>query len=136
MNVNGKTILIVDDEAPIRTVLERILEREGYRTRTAPDGTKALEEARAFPPDLVLLDLTMPGMDGLEVLRRLRGSPETRQTLVLVLTARQSIEDEVEGLYTGADDYLPKPFEANELKARIGSLLRRGARTDGPGGNP
>jgi DNA-binding response OmpR family regulator len=123
-------ILVVDDEEALADAVARGLRREGYAVDVAYGGTEALEKAGLTPYDLICLDLTMPDVDGLEVCRRLRtedepaaGSPPR----VLMLTARDSLEDRVVGLDTGADDYLVKPFAFDELNARVRSLLRRDA---------
>jgi DNA-binding response OmpR family regulator len=115
-------VLVVEDDEAIAQVLQRSLRLEGYDVKIAPDGISALEEAHAFLPDLVILDLGLPGMDGIEVARRLR---ETDDVPILVLTARDAVEARVEGLDSGADDYLVKPFERQELLARLRALLRR-----------
>ena len=117
-------VLLVDDDAPVRRMLERTLTAEGYDVRAAADGGAALVEVERAVPDLILLDVTMPGMDGLAVARRVRG--RGLATPILLLTARDAIEDRVAGLDAGADDYLVKPFAAEELSARIRALLRRG----------
>jgi len=121
------TILIVDDDRKIIDMLRRTLTYEGYRVATAADGREALAQAQAEPPDLVVLDWLMPGPDGLEVAKRLRATSETR---ILMLTARDAVGDRVEGLDSGADDYLVKPFAPEELLARIRALLRRGRPAD------
>jgi two-component system response regulator MprA len=115
-------ILVIEDEERIRNFLQRGLTFEGYRVDTAPDGEAGLEIARDNPPDLVLLDLMLPGLDGLEVCRRLRSVSDLP---ILMLTARESVEDRVTGLDAGADDYLVKPFAFDELMARVRALLRR-----------
>lgn len=115
-------ILVVDDEERIRQFLQRGLTFEGYRVETAADGQEALDKARDDPPDLVLLDLMLPGMDGIEVCRRMRMVTEVP---ILMLTAKEAIEDRVAGLDAGADDYLVKPFAFDELLARVRALLRR-----------
>jgi two-component system response regulator MprA len=115
-------ILVVEDEAKILQFLHRGLTFEGYHVDTAADGNAGLAAARAAPPDLVILDWMLPGMDGLEVCRRLR---EAGPTPILMLTARESVSDRVQGLDAGADDYLVKPFEFDELLARVRALLRR-----------
>jgi two-component system response regulator MprA len=115
-------ILVIEDEERIRQFLQRGLSFEGYRVDMAADGHIGLEMARRNPPDLVLLDLMLPGMDGLEVCRRLR---EASDVPILMLTARETIEDRVIGLDAGADDYLVKPFAFDELVARVRALLRR-----------
>jgi two-component system, OmpR family, response regulator MprA len=119
---NGGRVLIVEDDEEIADVLRRSLRNEGYEVRTSADGTEGLEIADAFVPDIVVLDLGLPGMDGIEVCRRLRAESDVP---ILMLTARAETEDRVGGLDSGADDYLVKPFERKELLARIRALLRR-----------
>ncbi|MEU7061089.1 response regulator transcription factor [Streptomyces sp. NPDC046197] len=116
-------ILIVDDEPAVREALQRSLAFEGYDTEVAVDGAHALDKAAAYKPDLVVLDIQMPRMDGLTAARRIRGAGDT--TPILMLTARDTVGDRVTGLDAGADDYLVKPFELDELFARIRALLRR-----------
>ncbi len=116
-------ILIVDDEPAVREALERSLAFEGYGTEVAVDGADALEKAAVYRPDLVVLDIQMPRMDGLTAARRIRGTGD--MTPILLLTARDTVGDRVTGLAAGADDYLVKPFELDELLARIRALLRR-----------
>ena len=119
-------ILVVDDEADLVDALVRGLRREGYAVDTAEDGEEALAKASWTPYDLICLDLSMPGIDGLEVCERLRADPpEGVAPRVLMLTARDTLEDRIRGLDVGADDYLVKPFAFDELSARIRSLLRR-----------
>ena len=115
-------VLVVDDDEEIAQTLQRSLRLEGYEVRTAGDGVAALEGARTFLPDLVILDLGLPKLDGIEVAERLRDRDDTP---ILMLTARDGVEDRVKGLDTGADDYLVKPFERQELLARLRALLRR-----------
>jgi DNA-binding response OmpR family regulator len=115
-------VLIVEDDADIADVLRRSLRNEGYEVRTSGDGAEALDIAAGFIPDLVVLDLGLPGLDGVEVCRRLRADGDVP---ILMLTARSETEDRVAGLDSGADDYLVKPFERKELLARIRALLRR-----------
>jgi two-component system, OmpR family, response regulator MprA len=117
-------VLVVDDDPKIRAVVRRGLAYEGYRVVEA-----GLEKAREHLPDLVVLDIMLPGIDGLEVTRRLRSTGD--QVAILMLTARDQVTDRVEGLETGADDYLVKPFSFEELLARVHALLRR--RTSPPG---
>ncbi len=117
------TILVVDDDRAIRESLERALDIEGYRVRTAADGALALDLVTSEQPDLIVLDLMMPNVDGLTVCRRLRSRRD--RTPILMLTARTETSDRVSGLDAGADDYLPKPFDLDELLARIRALLRR-----------
>ncbi len=118
----GGRILIVEDDNDIVDVLRRTLRAEGYEVRSGGDGPQGLEIASEFMPDLVVLDLGLPGMDGLEVCTKLR---EDSEVPILMLTARADTEDRVTGLDSGADDYLVKPFERTELLARIRALLRR-----------
>ena len=118
------TILIVDDDAPIRRMLRRTLAAEGYAVDEAADGSAALAALERSLPDLILLDVAMPGLDGLAVCRRVRG--RGLATPVLLLTARDELADRVAGLDAGADDYVVKPFETDELLARVRALLRRG----------
>jgi two-component system, OmpR family, response regulator MprA len=115
-------ILVVDDDRRITNMLRRALRAEGYDVRTANDGAEGLTRARERQPDLLVLDLLMPGIDGLEVCRRLR---EEGDVPILILTAKDETEDRVRGLDTGADDYLVKPFDLDELLARVRALLRR-----------
>ncbi|HEY8342308.1 MAG TPA: response regulator transcription factor [Calditerricola sp.] len=120
-------ILVVDDEAPMRALLRLFLEQNGFEVSEAEDGHAALERARAERPDLVLLDIMMPGLDGWQVCRLLR---EESDVPIIMLTARDDVRDRVAGLDAGADDYLVKPFAEEELMARIRAVLRR-TRTDG-----
>ena len=116
-------ILIVDDEPNILQTVRAYLEREGYAVQSASDGAAALKLAYVFQPDLIVLDIMLPGIDGLEVLRQLR---QTSDVYVLLLTARADETDKIVGLTVGADDYLTKPFSPRELVARIKAILRRG----------
>jgi DNA-binding response OmpR family regulator len=115
-------VLVVEDDDAISQVLQRSLRMEGYDVRIAADGMVALDEAHSFLPDLVILDLGLPKLDGLEVAKTLRESDDVP---ILMLTARDAVESRVEGLDAGADDYLVKPFERQELLARLRALLRR-----------
>jgi len=115
-------VLVVEDDDAIAQVLQRSLRMEGYDVKVAGDGVSALDLAHAFLPDLVILDLGLPRLDGIEVARTLRESDDVP---ILVLTARDAVESRVEGLDAGADDYLVKPFERQELLARLRALLRR-----------
>jgi len=115
-------VLVVEDDAEIADVLRRSLRQEGYEVKTSADGVEALDMATGFVPDLVVLDLGLPRLDGVEVCRRLRAEGDVP---ILMLTARAETEDRVSGLDSGADDYLVKPFERQELLARIRALLRR-----------
>jgi DNA-binding response OmpR family regulator len=118
-------VLVVDDEPTITDVVSRYLRRAGYETQSAADGPAALELAAAATPDLVVLDLMLPGMDGLEVMRRLRGAGNGRRLPVILLTAKGEAVDRVIGLRLGADDYVAKPFSPAELVARVDAVLRR-----------
>jgi len=119
---SGGRVLVVEDDADIADVLRRSLRNEGYEVKTSADGVEALDVAAGFVPDLVVLDLGLPRLDGVEVCRRLR---EDGDVPILMLTARDALESRVEGLDSGADDYLVKPFERQELLARLRALLRR-----------
>lgn len=128
----GMRLLVVDDEVELAEAVARGLRREGYAVDVALDGDDALEKAALVPYDLICLDLTMPGIDGLEVCRRLRDDPpHGSNPRVLMLTARDTLADRVAGLDEGADDYLVKPFAFPELSARIRTLLRRDAGASG-----
>jgi two-component system, OmpR family, response regulator MprA len=116
-------ILVVDDEPAVREALERILRLDGFEVAIACDGREAVRSQAAAPADAVLLDVLMPGLDGLEVCRRMRDTGD--RTPVLMLTARDAIDDRVAGLDAGADDYLVKPFALRELIARLRALIRR-----------
>jgi two-component system response regulator MprA len=118
-------ILIVDDEPAVRQAISRALTLENYAVHTAADGTEALAAIAASQPDLVILDVLMPGIDGLEVARELRRAGN--RVPILMLTARDAVDDRVSGLDAGADDYLVKPFALSELLARVRALLRRAA---------
>jgi DNA-binding response OmpR family regulator len=115
-------VLVVEDDDAIAQVLQRSLRMEGYEVRIADDGVAALELAQSFLPDLVVLDLGLPRLDGIDVAKELRAHDDTP---ILMLTARDAVEARVEGLDSGADDYLVKPFERQELLARLRALLRR-----------
>jgi DNA-binding response OmpR family regulator len=115
-------VLVVEDDPDIGDVVRRSLRREGYDVRLAEDGGAALDEAAVFEPDAVVLDLGLPQLDGVEVCRRLRADGDVP---ILMLTARDSVDARVEGLDSGADDYLVKPFDRQELLARLRALLRR-----------
>lgn len=121
--LEGMSVLIVDDEPAVRDALRRSLTFEGYETELAVDGLDALEKATAQEPELIVLDVLMPRMDGLTAARRLRAAGV--RVPILMLTARDTVGDRVTGLDAGADDYLVKPFELDELLARIRALLRR-----------
>ncbi|MDQ1517260.1 MAG: hypothetical protein QOE80_3090 [Actinomycetota bacterium] len=127
-----KTVLVVDDEPKIVDVVREYLEHAGFAVRTAGDGPAALERARALAPDLVVLDLGLPGLDGLDVARQLRRSSRVP---VIILTARGDEVDRIIGLELGADDYLVKPFSPRELVARVRAVLRRVDERDAAGGD-
>jgi len=116
------TILIVEDEATIREVVRRYLERDGFAVREAADGYAALDEVSADPPDLVVLDLMLPGVDGLTLTRQFR---EKFHVPIIILTARGETSDRIRGLDLGADDYMAKPFSPQELVSRVKAVLRR-----------
>jgi two-component system, OmpR family, phosphate regulon response regulator PhoB len=120
-------ILVVDDEPDIVALVAYHLSKAGYRVSTAADGTDALVQASRDRPSLIVLDLMLPGMSGLEVLRTLRNNENTRNVAVLLLTARREEPDRIEGLSLGADDYLTKPFSPQELVLRVKAILRRSA---------
>jgi DNA-binding response OmpR family regulator len=121
------TVLLVDDDPTVSEVVARYLSREGFEVRCERDGTTAFEHASVTPPDLMVLDLMLPGMDGLEVFRRLR---DVASIPTIMLTARGHEADRVLGLEIGADDYVSKPFSPRELTARVKSVLRRARGTD------
>ncbi len=122
-------ILVVDDEANIVRLVQAYLQQEGYEVYTATDGVAALKAARTYRPDLVVLDIMLPGMDGLEVLAQLRRESDV---YVILLTAKIEETDRIVGLTLGADDYVPKPFSPRELVARVKAALRRIQREAGP----
>ncbi|MER8099230.1 response regulator transcription factor [Kitasatospora sp. NPDC094016] len=122
---NGQRVLVVDDDPEVRAAVEDGLAVEGYQVRGAADGLAALSEVAGWQPDAMVLDLMMPVLDGLAVCRRLRALGD--RLPILVLTARDSVSDRVDGLDAGADDYLIKPFALDELTARLRALLRRSA---------
>lgn len=119
------SILVVDDDPKLLNMLRRTLTYEGFQVVTAPDGDAALVQLESHRPDVIVLDWLMPGLTGIDLLHQLRAQND--KTLVLMLTARDAVEDRVEGLESGADDYLVKPFAPAELLARIHALLRRPA---------
>ncbi|HVR06113.1 MAG TPA: response regulator transcription factor [Solirubrobacteraceae bacterium] len=122
-------ILVVEDDRAVREALRRALTLAGYEVQTAEDGESAIELVVQAVPDAIVLDIGLPGIDGLEVCRRLR-TLENRVP-ILILTARDAIHDRIDGLDAGADDYLVKPFDVGELKARLRALLRRSSGSDG-----
>ncbi len=115
-------VLVVEDDETVSEVVRRYLEREGYEVETATDGLDGLARALERPPDLLVLDLMLPGLDGIEVCRRLR---ERHRVPVIMLTAKGDVDHRVTGLEVGADDYVTKPFSPRELTARVGAVLRR-----------
>jgi two-component system response regulator ResD len=121
---SGRTVLVVDDEPTIAEIVARYLERAGYETATAGDGLEALRLAADRRPDLIVLDVMLPGLGGLEVLRRL-GEADGPRTPVILLTAKGEQDDKLMGLRDGADDYVVKPFSPRELVARVDAVLRR-----------
>jgi two-component system phosphate regulon response regulator PhoB len=125
------TILVVDDEEDIIELVELNLTREGYRVLGCTTGEKALEIARSKLPDLIVLDLMLPGIDGLEVCRKLKSGPKTHRIPIVILTAKGEEADIVMGLELGADDYVTKPFSGKVLAARVRRLLRRAAQPPG-----
>jgi len=129
--MSSELILLVDDEASIVQLAKLYLERDGFRTQAVGDGLQALEQAHTARPDLVVLDIMLPGIDGLEVCRRLRA--EKNQVPILMLTARDEDIDKILGLELGADDYLTKPFNPRELVARVKAILRRSERVAAEG---
>ena len=124
------TVLVVDDDDSARHLLTCLLSRQGYTVESAPDGAAALAAVRERGPDVVLLDVIMPGLDGFEVCRRLKGDPATRLTSVVLVTGADDPAHRVEGLAAGADDFLAKPVESSELLARVGALVRLKRYTD------
>jgi two-component system, OmpR family, phosphate regulon response regulator PhoB len=128
-------ILVVDDEPDISALVAYHLARASYQVRTAPDGQEALRAVQSQLPDLIVLDLMLPGVSGLEVLRELRRRPETKAVPVILLTARREEKDRIEGLELGADDYVAKPFSPQELILRISAVLRRVSREERPESN-
>ncbi|MGH7306255.1 MAG: response regulator [Candidatus Rokuibacteriota bacterium] len=121
----AREVLVVEDEPDIRRLVVLHLERDGFRCRTAATGSDALREVKAAVPDLVVLDLMLPELDGLEVCRRLRREPSTASIPIIMLTAKSDEVDRIVGLEVGADDYVGKPFSPKELVARVRAVLRR-----------
>jgi two-component system phosphate regulon response regulator PhoB len=118
-------ILVVDDEPDISALVAYHLARESYRVRTAANGLEALQAIASDPPDLIVLDLMLPGMSGLELLAEIRKRPELEHVAVILLTARREEQDRLTGLSLGADDYVAKPFSPQEIVLRVGAVLRR-----------
>jgi phosphate regulon transcriptional regulator PhoB len=127
----GGRVLIVEDEPDIRDLLAFHLEREGYQVTRSRSGVDALRQVRARPPDLILLDLMLPELGGLDVCRRLRQDPRTASVPIVMLTARGEEVDRILGLEIGADDYIVKPFSPKEVVARVRAVLRRAGARDG-----
>ena len=125
----AEKILAVDDELDILQLIEMTLISDGFEVVTASNGIEALERARIHKPDLILLDLMMPEMDGFEVIKNLKQTPNMRNIPVIMLTARAQAHERIEGLSAGADDYITKPFELEELKLRIESILAHTRKT-------
>jgi two-component system phosphate regulon response regulator PhoB len=123
----AETVLVVEDEPDIAELLQYVLTQEGFHVETAPDGRTALERARHVHPSLVVLDLMLPEVPGMEVLKALKGAPETRGARVILLTAKKDELDRVLGFELGADDYVTKPFSPRELVLRAKAVLKRGA---------
>jgi putative two-component system response regulator len=126
----GGVVLVVDDEQTNRALLVRMLTTEGYKVYTAADGESALAELERHAPDVILLDVQMPGIDGFEVCRRVKLNPATRLTPVVLVTGLGASEHRIKGINAGADDFIAKPFEVDELRARVRSLLRLKRYTD------
>lgn len=124
----NKTILVVDDEADILQLIQYNLEKEGYKTLTTASGEEALREARRHLPNLIILDLMLPGLDGIEVCKQLRSSEDTKYIPILMVTAKSEESDIITGLEVGADDYITKPFSPKVLIARVRAILRRSRR--------
>jgi len=130
------TVLVIDDQANIIEFIKLGLKYEGFLVESATDGPQGLAAAQRGNPDLIILDIMLPGIDGLEVCRQLRANPTTRDIPIMMLTAKDDVHDRIAGLDTGADDYLTKPFSFEELVARIRAILRRqnrGRNEDGEG---
>ena len=125
-------VLVVDDEEPILELLKYNLEKSGYEVKIAQDGAKAVDIAKKFVPDLVLLDIMMPKMDGVETCRQLRGLPELQKTFIVFLTARSEEYSEVAAFDIGADDYITKPIKPRALMSRISALFRRESKKSSP----
>src|SRR5579884_723054 len=120
-----QTVLVIDDEGNIIEVVRIGLRYEGFHVESASDGEQGITAAQRINPDIIILDLGLPDMDGVEVCQRLRANPTTRDIPILMLTARDELQDRINGLESGADDYLTKPYEFDELVARIRAILRR-----------
>jgi DNA-binding response OmpR family regulator len=121
----GACVLLVEDEEQLRRVMKDLLQREGYRVAEARDGIQALDEVDRFAPDVIILDLNLPGLDGYGVLAQLRSRPATREIPIMVLTAKGDEDNEVRVFELGADDFVTKPFRARSLTARLEAVLAR-----------
>lgn len=132
MNVSKNSILIVDDEPDIRELIEYNLRKEGYQVRTAVNGKEAVRLAKENIPDLIILDIMMPEMDGIEACRIMRTMPEFRNTFMVFLTARSEEYSEIAGFNVGADDYIAKPIKPRVLVSRINAILRRNVQQEEP----
>lgn len=132
MNTSKNNILIVDDEPDIRELLEYSLKKEGYQVRVAENGKEAIAMAKANVPDLIILDIMMPEMDGIEACRIMRTMPEFKSTFMVFLTARNEEYSEIAGFNVGADDYIAKPIKPRILVSRINAILRRNAQQEEP----
>jgi len=130
--VQKERILVVEDDDDIRELLRYNLEKEGYKTNVVSTGEVALKKARSDTPSLIVLDLMLPGIDGLTVCREMRADPATRHIPILMLTAKSAESDIVAGLEVGADDYITKPFSPRVLLARVRAVLRRGKEEEKP----
>lgn len=130
-NQPASTVLVIDDQENIIEFIKLGLKYEGFLVESAADGPQGLDAAQRINPDLIILDVMLPGMDGLEVCKNLRHNPTTQDIPILMLTAKDDVRDRIAGLDTGADDYLTKPFSFEELVARIRAILRRQSRGKG-----
>lgn len=128
--MQAPSILIADDEKDILEMLEYTLQKEGYKVYTAEDGQQTLQKALEYSPDIILLDIMMPKMDGIEVCRALRGKPQFDNTIIMILTARSEEYSEVAGFEAGADDYVTKPVKLRSLLRRLSALQRRGQKSE------
>ncbi len=132
MNTSKNNILVVDDEPDIRELIEYNLKKEGYRVATAANGKQAIVQAKREVPDLIILDIMMPEMDGIEACRLMRTMPEFKNTFMVFLTARSEEYSEIAGFNVGADDYIAKPIKPRVLVSRINAILRRNIQQEEP----